>query len=365
MPRRTASAAAPTPAALAHAAARLTDRDHEILAALAVVRVLTNPMAARLWFANAITARHRMQALAAAGVVTGFRPLRVGGGSHPVHYQLTPLGAHIAATAAGTDPEPARAAARTALERIAAGRAYLAHTTGVAWVWTGLKAAEKDGRGALVWWGNRAAGEVYKQHKIVPDALGTWSQDGAGPAAFALEWDTGTERHAVIIDKINRYWNAHNRPSAYSSDEVTYALGTARPLLLIGVPSSGRERALRATITRRLAELAASAAAARAEHRARHEASSRNWESYAPEDQSRWILPAATAVLGPESDPAAAVWHPLGADVDGPLTLAELARVRFRPPAEPCPAAPAADPREAELLAEFARARELAEDELF
>lgn len=364
MPRRTASAGAPTPAALAHAAARLTDRDHEILAALAVVRVITNPMAARLWFGSAITARHRMQALAAAGVVTGYRPLRAGGGSNPVHYQLTPLGAHIAATATGSDPEPARAAARSALERIAAGRAYLAHTTGVAWVWTGLKAAEKDGRGALEWWDNRAAAELYKGRNLIPDAAGIWSEDGAAPAAFALEWDTGTERHAVIIDKINRYWDAHNRGSSYRSDEVAYALGTPRPLLLIGVPGNGRERALRATVTRRLAELAETAAAARADYRERHEATSRNWESYAPEDQSGWILPAATAVLGPESDPAAAVWHPLGADVDGPLTLPQLARRRFRPPG-PARRPPADDPNEAALLAEFARARELAEDELF
>jgi hypothetical protein len=365
MPRRTASAGAPTPAALAHAAARLTDRDHEILAALAVVRVLTNPMTERLWFTSAITARHRMQALAAAGVVTGYRPLRAGGGSHPVHYQLTPLGAHIAATAAGSDPEPARNAAKNALERIAAGRAYLAHTTGVAWVWTGLTAAEKDERGVLRWWDNRAAAELYKARNLIPDAVGIWAEHDAEPIAWALEWDTGTERHAVIIDKINRYWEAHNRPSAYSSDEVAYALGTARPVLLIGVPSHGRERALRATIARRLAELATASAAARADYRARHEQAGGNWSSYAPEDQSRWTLPVATAVLGPETDPAGPVWHPLGADADGPLPLAELARIRFHPPATRRPKPTAADPDQAALLAEFARARELAEDELF
>jgi hypothetical protein len=329
--RRTASAGAPTPAALAHAAARLTDRDHEILAALTVVRVLTNPMAARLWFGSAITARHRMQALAAAGVVTGFRPLRPGGGSHPVHYQLTPLGAHIAATAAGNDPELARAAAKNALERIAAGRAYLAHTTGVAWVWVGLKAAENDGRGALRWWDNRAAGELYQARGLVPDAAGIWSTPGGRRAAFVLEWDTGSERHTVIASKIDRYWHGHNgqRGAMGSFDAVADALGTACPLLLLATSTAGRERTLRATFQRRLAQLAAANRAELAER----DGAAPAWSSWTPSDQSGWTLPAATAVLGPDADPAGPVWRPLGAGVDAALALGELSALRFTPPA--------------------------------
>jgi hypothetical protein len=341
---------APTAAALARAAARLTDRDHEILAALAVVRVLTNPMAARLWFDSPITARHRMQALTDIGVVAGFRPLRAAGGSHPVHYQLTALGAHVAATAAEADPEPARAAARAALERIAAGRAYLAHATGVAWAWVGLKAAERDGRGLLQWWDSRAAGELYQARGLVPDAAGIWTAAGGRPVAFALEWDTGSERHSVIASKIDRYWRGHNgqRGAMGSFDAVEDALGTARPILLLATSAAGRERTLRATLERRLAQLAA----ANRTELAERDTAVPAWSSWAPEDQRGWTLPTATAVLGPDADPAGPLWRPLGAAAGAALPLGELVALRFTPPAAPARTAIDGEPY-AEQLAEI------------
>lgn len=327
------SSAPPSPAALGDAAARLTDRDHDVLASLALVRVLTNPQIARLWFRSertgepgAIAGRHRMLKLAELGVVHGFRPLRPGGGSHPVHYALTPLGAHIAATARGADPEPARRAAKSALERIAAGRAYITHAVGVSALYVGLRIGQRDGLGEIERWYPHAETEgLYKSRRLVPDALTIWRPAGARRRiGIALEVDAGTERLAVIEDKARRYWHGHTG-SSYSRDALEYDLGRDfPPLLLVTAPSSGREHSLAGAVDR----------AVRAERlgilRERQAEESRRAERFAEvpallADDGR-ALPGATAVWGPDADPLAPIWRPLGAVENVRLALAELGR---------------------------------------
>lgn len=327
------SSAPPSPAALGDAAARLTDRDHDVLASLALVRVLTNPQIARTWFRSestgqpgAIAGRHRMLKLAELGVVHGFRPLRPGGGSHPVHYALTPLGAHIAATARGADPEPARRAAKAALERIAAGRAYITHALGVSALYVGLRVGERDGHGQIEQWYPHAEVEgLYKPHRLVPDALALWRPAGASRRiGIALEVDAGTERLAVIEDKARRYWHAH-ASRTHHRGALEYDLGRDfPPLLLVTAPSPGREYTLAGAIER----------AVRAERlgqlRERQAEETRRAERFGEvpallADDAR-TLPGATAVWSPDTDPLAPIWRPLGAAHDARLALADLAR---------------------------------------
>lgn len=327
------TSAAPSPAALGDAAARLTDRDHDLLASLALIRVLTNPQIARTWFRSertgqpgAIAGRHRMLKLAELGVVHGFRPLRPGGGSHPVHYALTPLGAHIAATAADRDPEPARRAAKSALERIAAGRAYITHAVGVSALYVGLRIGERDGLGQIErWYPHEETAGLYQGRRLVPDALTIWRPAGSRRRiGIALEVDAGTERLAVIEDKARRYWHGHASRS-HGLDALQMDLGRDfPPLLLVTAPSPGREHTLAGAIER----------AVRAERlgilRERQAEESRRAERYntVPEllvDEGR-ALPGASAVWSPDADPLAPIWRPLGAAADVRLALADLGR---------------------------------------
>lgn len=213
--RRTAPGSGPSFDALAHVAARLTERDRTLLIALAGQRVLTTPLLTEIGFEDENTARHRLAKLVAeAKVVRRFRPLAATG-SYPWHYVLTPLGAHLVAVLTGAEPEALRSRARRDADlAVMAGSAKLAHTLGTNAFYTSLvRAARRSGgRAELAWW--RSERDLMAgQYSLVPDGCGIWRRQVRTAAGrevttvlpFALEYDTGAEKHKVLTDKLDSY----------------------------------------------------------------------------------------------------------------------------------------------------------------
>jgi hypothetical protein len=237
------------------AASHLTDRDRKILSALAGQRVLTTGMIAELGFGSSITARHRMIKLTDLGLVARFRPPRAAGSS-PWHYLLTDLGAHVVAANTEPDQEQDRGDQERTLTRIVtrarndraaalAGRAYLAHLLGANGVYTSLAAAARtsDGKERLEWHGERDGWKtLYSEEPVRPDGYGTWREEPGCPSgllapaslAFLLEYDTGTERHQTLVDKLRAY----NR----------LGFGDPVPAVLFVFTTTGRENAVRASL---------------------------------------------------------------------------------------------------------------------
>jgi hypothetical protein len=203
--------------------ARLTDRDLHLLDWLADHQVLTTPQIANALFTSLGFAQRRLLALHRAGVLERFRPLRPGGGAYPWHYVLAQTGAELVA-AARDQPPPRPSETAQRIRRIATSRT-LDHRLGVNQFFTDLAAHARTHPPARLerWWseGRCAAPGAFGASlvsPIRPDGHGIYSEptDGGTDStdgqlrrvAFFLEHDTGTESHAVLLDKLTRY-DAH------------------------------------------------------------------------------------------------------------------------------------------------------------
>jgi hypothetical protein len=199
--------------------ARLTERDLLLLEWLADHQVLTTPQIATALFSSLGFTQRRLLALHRAGVIERFRPLRPGGGAYPWHYVLAQTGAETIAAARGqSPPRPSETAQR--IRRIATSRT-LDHLLGVNQFFTDLAAHARAHPPARLerWWSEArcAAPGAFGPglvSPIRPDGHGVFteiSDPGDGRprrVAFFLEHDTGTESHAVLLDKLSRY-SAH------------------------------------------------------------------------------------------------------------------------------------------------------------
>lgn len=202
---------------LRRVSARLTERDREILALLADLRVLTTDQVARLGFTSAITARHRLQELVGLRVLDVFRP-RAERGSYPNHYILAPLGAAVVASQDPDLPEHQvkRIQRRVRLDQqLALGRErILAHQKGVNDFYIGLRqrAARVPGAELVAWMGERGLGDAYgdgfeeriRGEARRPDGYGQWREDGR-ETRFLLEYDRGTENLERLAAKLEGY----------------------------------------------------------------------------------------------------------------------------------------------------------------
>ncbi|MEY9862150.1 hypothetical protein ABH935_007795 [Catenulispora sp. GAS73] len=218
--RRSPSGGAPSQFALAHAAKHLTERDRDLLTALAVHRVLTAPQLTEIGFGSPTTARHRLQILCEqVKVIARFRPFAERG-SNPYHYVLTPLGAHVVAVQHGEaeQTEKYRSRARRDADLAVSPGAQLKHTLGVAGLYASLKRAERQsgGAAALACWRTERHynPDGRSSSRVIPDAVGCFTERvPAHPGGVALprrtwfvvEYDTGTEKHEVLLAKLNKY----------------------------------------------------------------------------------------------------------------------------------------------------------------
>jgi hypothetical protein len=257
MPQRP-SRASSTADRLAALARRLTDRDRRLCRLLWEHRVLTTEQLTGLCFPSRHAATHRLLLLTRLGVIDRFRPFR-STGSAPFHYVLGSVGAHVLAAEQGKTPSELGYSRSQTLAIAHSQR--LPHTVGVNGFFAALAAAARGRVDAALtaWWSERRCAQRWG-HLVRPDGYGRWTE-ARTTVEFFLEYDTGTETISRVVGKLTGY------------TDLATASGIRTPLLLV-LPGAARE-----------AEI----------HRA----------------TGLPLIPVATAA-GPVSDPAAAIWLPIG-----------------------------------------------------
>jgi hypothetical protein len=197
---------------------RLIDRDRLIVSLLAEHHVLTTDQLAAVAFGSARRAQDRLARLTAMGLLWRFRFSLPAGGTSPAHYALGYVGARlVAAQRAAAPPRPA--AWQQRLERLAESP-QLRHRLGANGVFCGLagyarthpdQVAGADGVGGLtMWWPPERAARFFLAYPggetvvLRPDGYGCWEAAGR-VVRFFLEYDTGTESHTVLADKLAAY----------------------------------------------------------------------------------------------------------------------------------------------------------------
>jgi hypothetical protein len=220
-------------AAIAHAAARLTPRDFQILEHLFHHRVLTTHQLQKLFFTTPQPTRRRLGILRNLGMIARARPWTPTG-SYPNHWVLGPAGAEVLALRnqttvkeLGYDPDRAMSPALSSKRSHHIGvndffvtLAHLArhrpNTHLRAWL------SEKQ---CIKMWGDRPR----------PDAYGCWAENGS-QIDFFLEHDTGSMTLAKVTDKLAAYADLADNTNVNSP-------------ILFWLPSRTRETNLRHLIT--------------------------------------------------------------------------------------------------------------------
>jgi hypothetical protein len=213
-------------APVAALAAHVTDRDRAICETLYEHRVLTATQLAQLHFGSLERARKRLTLLHQLRVLERFRPHRAQG-SHPYHYVLDRLGAQLVATERGLDLGDLDWTRAKAL-RLATS-AQLQHLVEASGFFTRLAQALRHAPDAalLEWSGQRRCAQRWGD-LVRPDGH-TRLALPAGRLDVWLEWDRGTEPHARLRDKLDRY------------EELALALEQPLTLLFVA-PGERRER---------------------------------------------------------------------------------------------------------------------------
>ncbi|MDP2711957.1 MAG: replication-relaxation family protein [Solirubrobacteraceae bacterium] len=184
-------------------AARLTDRDREIVCALHEHRVLTVWQLRELFFDGIERARKRLAVLHDLGVVDRFRPHRERG-SHPCHYVL---GRHGAMIVAAVQDVPIKEVRFDPVRQLGLQRSQqLAHLVGVNGFTTSLAHALRTRMPdvGLEWMGQRACGLEY-QDLVRPDSRLRLTLRHSDLLTAWLEWDRATETHKRLRGKLRRY----------------------------------------------------------------------------------------------------------------------------------------------------------------
>lgn len=183
------------------AAARMTDRDRQVLLLLAHHQVLTTHQITRVFFDNPRVARRRVQVLREVDLIDCFRPAQLVG-SAPQHCVLTTLGG---AAVAGLIQEPHVVPIRQGAAEQLAVRPDLKHLVGVNDVFCSLAGAARDAHDAELelWWSERACTRTWGTF-VRPDGFGRW-REGSQSIDFFLEYDTGTEHSPQILAKLPGY----------------------------------------------------------------------------------------------------------------------------------------------------------------
>ncbi|MET9244913.1 replication-relaxation family protein [Nonomuraea sp. NPDC003709] len=222
-------------AALTALAARLTERDYQILDYLHRHRVLTTHQLQRIFFGIPQATRKRMTTLFHLNAITRFRPWAgYGAGSAPIHWALGKAGA--AALAAhhgmsikelGYDPDVTIAVS-----------SRLAHQVGVNDFFSRLQhhARHTSSTHLRAWWSEKQCAKQWGD-LARPDAYGCWHESGH-EIDFFLEHDTGTETLQRVADKLHSY------------RDLADATQITTPILF-WLPNPTREANLRKLLTNR------------------------------------------------------------------------------------------------------------------
>jgi Replication-relaxation len=213
-------------------ARRITDRDRAIAHALHEHRVLTAQQVYELYFDSLDRSRERLSQLHELGVVDRFRPYRQYG-SHPYHYLLDHAGVQLIASDRGVEVAELEYSRAKTL-RLASSQ-QLRHQVEASGVVTRLAHALRAAPCAelLEWRGQRRCAQTWGE-LVRPDAYLRITLAG-GVLDLWLEHDRGTETHARLQDKLDRY------------EELALAL--EHPItLLLTLPGERREHQLHRTL---------------------------------------------------------------------------------------------------------------------
>lgn len=265
-------------------ARRLTDRDRQVLRAVARHRVLTGDHLGEMFFTGRRRAQERLRDLHRLELLDRFEPFRPAFGRVPLHYVIGRLGAAVLDAEDGCDPD--RAIRRWKADRalVLGGSQKLVHLLAVNSFYAALVGhARREPSGVLVDWMTEQECSRWSDEIVRPDAYGVWHEMGTS-LEFLLEYDRGTETLARLVAKLGGYERLEIERGATAW--VLFAFTTPR-----------REATARAAL----------AAAA--------------------------TVPVATAALTAPVRPHDAVWRPLAGRPAHPHRLAELAAVPKPPEA--------------------------------
>lgn len=179
---------------------QITDRDMEILLQLYEHKVLTTHQVYELHFSSHHRARKRLSLLYDRSMLDRFRPPRRPG-SYPHHYVLDDHGARLVAGYLGADLKALKYR-KDRLLRLSRSR-YLRHLRETNGFFTRLAyecRQSADGTSLDLWLGERRSALP----PVRPDALGV-VKGSTREISFWLEVDLGTETHARLEDKMDRY----------------------------------------------------------------------------------------------------------------------------------------------------------------
>lgn len=219
---------------LAYVARCLTERDRQIVEAVARFGVFTAEHIAEMFFDSLKRAQVRLQRLHALRVLDRFQPYRERWGSSPYHYMLGPNGVAIAgATEDGHPSAGVRSGSRLALgcrrelnQLLAVNSLYACH----------VSRARRRPDARLEWMTAQEA-SAWSDRIVAPAAFGVWSEGGRS-VEFFVEVDRGgswTSRFQAALSCYERFANERGRG--------------AWILVLVDGPS--RERRVRTALTPR------------------------------------------------------------------------------------------------------------------
>ena len=231
--------------------AHLSDRDRAICWALYEHRVLTSVQLYELFFPSAHRTRKRLLLLHRLRVVERFQPYREGGGAHPFHYLLDELGARVVASERGLEPSELDWTRARALKL--AGSPQLRHLVEANGFFTRLALALRRHPTLTLreWWGQLHCARLWGD-LVRADGYAQLADAGAALELW-LEWDRGTETHARLAEKLERYADleaalerrvavAIVTPTAGREREVLHALRERAPVRVL-VTCAERHRA--------------------------------------------------------------------------------------------------------------------------
>ena len=218
---------------------RLTDRDREIVRSVARLRVLTTQQLAEAFFPTKHRAWARLGDLVRMEMLHTFQPFATNYGSTQLHFVVGRNGAAMLAAEDEDNPsaDPVRAAQRWREDRATAvgHRRSLPHLIGLNSIWAALTGhARRHPDEAGLDWGTEAETANWAQGIVRPDARINWSE-GPRCVEALLEFDRGTERLAVLTDKLHAY------------ERLEEESGSTR-WILFAFTSAGREASARAAL---------------------------------------------------------------------------------------------------------------------
>ena len=212
---------------------RLTDRDREIVRSVARLRVLTTEQLTDAYFPTKRRAWARLGELCHMEVLDSFQPFAPNFGKSQLHFVNGRKGAAMLAAEQSDDHDDdaaIRAARRWRYDRATAiaYRRSLPHLVGLNSIWGALAghARRHPHDAELVQWQTEAEVANWAGGIVRPDARIAWREDGLFVDAL-LEYDRGTERLAVLADKLRSYERLEEESG--SSSWVLFAfLGAGR-----------------------------------------------------------------------------------------------------------------------------------------